>query len=160
MDKKKTGGLRFNDNKPKLSLIPSISRTLEALGWQVGAAKYGEFNWEQGMNWSIPLNCMGRHWEAINSGEWVDEETGVPHISLIMCNASMLAYYYYHNVGTNDLPLRAPLARKIDFDPALVNTIRETYKDKRSTDKPPLMPTSELLKTDLMPTSKLSKPDR
>tara|TARA_R110002020_G_scaffold160107_1_gene344429 strand:- start:312 stop:854 length:543 start_codon:yes stop_codon:yes gene_type:complete len=143
--KPKSGGLRFNRFKPKLSLIPSISRTLEAIGWMVGAAKYGEHNWEKGMDWSIPLNCMARHWEALNDGKWVDKETGVPHIALIMCNATMLAYYYYHNVGKNDLALRPPLARKIDFDPAKIEQLMLEYKDKRSTEPAPVMEPSKLL---------------
>tara|TARA_B100001094_G_scaffold325806_1_gene380780 strand:+ start:1133 stop:1690 length:558 start_codon:yes stop_codon:yes gene_type:complete len=142
--KKENGGLRFNNNKPKLSLIPSISREIEALGWMVGAAKYGEHNWEKGMDWSIPFNCMGRHWESINSGEWIDSETGVPHLALIMCNASMLSYYYYHDVGTNDLPFRKEQVRKSDFDPELVEEIRKKYKDKACKDKPPVMPTPKI----------------
>lgn len=139
-------GLRFNSNKPKHSLIPSISRDIEALGWMVGAAKYGEYNWEKGMDWSTPINCMSRHWEKINSGEWIDEETGVPHIALIMCNSTMLAYYYYHDKGNNDLPLRAPLARELDFSTEILDKVKEEYKGKRSTDETPVMPTKDKIK--------------
>jgi Domain of unknown function (DUF5664) len=58
-----------------------------------GALKYAEWNWVKGMQWSVPLGCIGRHSLAVLTGERVDQESGLSHIGHIMCNLVMLKAY-------------------------------------------------------------------
>lgn len=58
-----------------------------------GKEKYAAWNWAKGMDWSIPIACIGRHFEKIALGEWLDNESGHPHIGHIMCNIVMLIHY-------------------------------------------------------------------
>lgn len=53
----------------------------------------GEWNWAKGMNWSIPLGCIGRHFRAIMRGEYIDQDSKLPHRGHIMCNIVMLQTY-------------------------------------------------------------------
>jgi len=134
-----TKGLRFNKGKPNPLFIPKIAHEIEEQAWEVGAAKYGWYNWEKGMKWSIPLACLRRHARALSEGEWTDAETGVSHVALIRCNSTMLAYYYYHDVGENDIPDRAFQKRALPIIEDTIKRLEEEYKDKRSTDDFPRM---------------------
>lgn len=86
-------GARFNSGKPMMSLIPLIGLRSAAQVFEYGKAKYAAWNWAKGMPWSVPVDCMLRHLEAIQRGEDIDPESGLPHIGHLMCNALMLATY-------------------------------------------------------------------
>lgn len=135
------GGLRFNVGKPNPLFIPKIAHEIEEQAWEVGAAKYGWYNWEKGMKWSIPLGCLRRHARALSDGEWLDPETGVSHVALIRCNATMLAYYYYYDVGENDIPKRDLRKRALPIIADTVERLLEEYKNKRSKGDYPRMDT-------------------
>jgi len=86
-------GARLNTGKPMMSLIPLIGLRSAAQVFEYGRAKYAAWNWAKGMPWSVPVDCMLRHLEAIQRGEDIDPESGLPHIGHLMCNALMLATY-------------------------------------------------------------------
>ncbi len=69
-----------------------------------GALKYAEWNWVKGMQWSIPLGCIGRHSLAVFEGQELDPESGLKHIGHIMCNLVMLKTYITGYPEGNDLP--------------------------------------------------------
>lgn len=87
-------GLRFNEGKTQLGLIPPHS--LEQLGRVLtfGAEKYTRNNYRKGMKWSKVLDSLERHINAFKSGEDYDEESGELHMAHVMCNASFLLEYY------------------------------------------------------------------
>ena len=87
-------GLRYNAGKPRYDLLPqhAISGMVDVLTY--GAQKYEPRNWEKGMAWSNVTASLKRHLAAFESGEDYDKETGLLHMSHIMCNASFLAEYY------------------------------------------------------------------
>ena len=90
------GGKRFNTDKPRLELLVPEAMEAEARVWAMGAKKYGEFNWQKGMSWLIPIAWIMRHTLAILRGEDFDKESGELHAAHIKCNASMLIYYFEH----------------------------------------------------------------
>lgn len=96
-------GLRYNEGKNQLELIPP--EWIWALGMVLtrGAAKYEERNWEKGMKWSFVFGSMMRHMLKLACGEMYDPETGCHHAAHIAWNG--LAYMSYHlrGVGTNDM---------------------------------------------------------
>ena len=66
--------------------------------------KYPDYNWERGMNWSVPYDCMVRHVEAWFSGEDLDPDTGLPHLSAAAANLAMLIEYELTKNGKDDRP--------------------------------------------------------
>ena len=94
------GGKRFNDNKPRTELLIPEAMEAEARVWAMGAKKYGDYNWQKGMSWTVVLGCILRHTFAIMIGEDIDKESGELHAAHIKCNATMLIYYYlYYKKG-------------------------------------------------------------
>lgn len=79
--------------------VPDSARVFD-----YGRKKYAEWNWLKGMNWSVPLACAARHLVAIDSGENLDPESGLPHWGHVVCNLIMLHTYCYTYPEGNDLP--------------------------------------------------------
>lgn len=88
------GGLRYNTGKPKHHLIPGFAMNEVAKVFTFGADKYGDNNWQRGMDWSDVIGSMSRHYNAILRGEDFDNETGYLHSSHLATNAIFLTEYY------------------------------------------------------------------
>lgn len=97
-----TEGLRYDTGKPRMDLIPPEAVFALADALRVGAEKYAERNWELGMDWSRVFGSLMRHAWKFWRGEDIDEETGVPHVDLIMINAVFLCTYYRRKIGKDD----------------------------------------------------------
>ena len=84
---------RYNQGKTQLDLIPP--NVLEELGRALtyGAEKYGKYNYRKGMEWSKVLDSLLRHINSFRKGEDFDIESGLPHLSLAMCNIVFLSEY-------------------------------------------------------------------
>ena len=83
---------RFNEGKPKWSLVhfPSLEPMVRVL--EFGAKKYDIDNWKKGMPVNEVIESTLRHLHAILEGELHDEESGLEHIGHVQCNAMFLAY--------------------------------------------------------------------
>jgi hypothetical protein len=97
------GGTKFDEGKPPCSLISSdalleLSRVLD-----YGSKKYAAHNWHAGFKWSRVLDAALRHIYRYNSGEQVDPETGISHLTHAFCNLMFLVDFEKNNVGENDL---------------------------------------------------------
>lgn len=92
--KQKGEGKRFNSGKVRLDLCPGQAQIEYAKVLTAGAEKYGDRNWENGMDWSKVIASMKRHLNAIERGEDFDMETGLLHSAHVMCNAAFLTEYY------------------------------------------------------------------
>lgn len=88
-------GLRFNEGKNRLDLLPVKAMDELSKILTVGAQKYAERNWERGMSWSSVLASLKRHLKAYEDGEDYDRETSCLHIAHVLCNASFLTEYYH-----------------------------------------------------------------
>lgn len=101
--------VRYDSGKSRVDLIqPSF---ILALGehYGAGAKKYAERNWEKGMSYSRCYASAQRHMLAFHSGEWLDEETGTPHVIAAAWNMAALHFYETHGLGTDD---RFPVVNK------------------------------------------------
>ena len=87
-------GKRFNSGKPRLDLIPPGPMLEVAKVFTIGAEKYGEFNWLQGMKWTTVLASLERHLNAFKRGEDFDEETGLYHMAHLVTNGLFILQYY------------------------------------------------------------------
>lgn len=79
--------------KPPLALIPPAAQEACARVLEHGAAKYGSYNWRvrAGSHALMTyLHAMKRHIDRVIDGEWVDPESGQPHIGHVMAGASIV----------------------------------------------------------------------
>jgi hypothetical protein len=88
--------LRYNTGKPQLSLALSARYALEGVSgvMEYGCRKYERDNWKLGLSLESTLDSMLRHITKLLDGEFVDEESGLPHIDHIACNALFAAYHH------------------------------------------------------------------
>jgi hypothetical protein len=95
---------RFNQNKPKWSLVhfKSIEELPKVLDF--GAKKYSRDNWKKGLDLSEILDSMQRHINEVMDGEQFDEESKLHHMGHIMCNAMFYMYHYnkQQNAANNE----------------------------------------------------------
>ena len=94
-----SGGLKFDSGKLRYSLIPP--ETLKALAEVLtfGADKYQKDNWKLLENGKERyLDALYRHLEAYRSGEYLDKESGLPHLSHCLCNLAFIHYYEIHQI--------------------------------------------------------------
>lgn len=84
-------GKKFDDGKLRYDLIPPIVLEQLAAVLTKGAAKYGENNWQQVPNANNRYYAAAmRHLQSHMSGDMVDDETGLPHIThALACVAFM-----------------------------------------------------------------------
>ena len=73
--------------------------------FEYGAKKYAAWNWAKGMQWSVPLGCALRHMQAVLDGEFIDDESGLPHIDHVFSNLVMLDYFETHYPEGDDRPI-------------------------------------------------------
>lgn len=86
-------GLRYNEGKPKWSLVDFDSLIPLVRVLEFGAKKYSKDNWKEGLNKEEILESLMRHLVALFKGEVNDLESGLPHIGHILCNALFYSYY-------------------------------------------------------------------
>ena len=101
-----TEGLRYDQGKAPLHLLPPELLTEVAKVLDFGAKKYAPRNWEKGMDWSRVYSSLMRHLLAWWNGEDNDPETGLPHVAHIATNAAFLVAYNARNVGKDDRPVK------------------------------------------------------
>lgn len=100
-----TGSVRKNSGKPEYSqLDPRFIEMMAKLLTDVAiSGVYQKFNWAKGNYWSVPLDSLKRHLDAIHRGEYVDKESLLPHAAHIAINAMFFDYYRRNHEELNDL---------------------------------------------------------
>lgn len=83
-------GIKHDQEKPQVALIPPEALLEEAAVWTFGAQKYSKWNWCSGLAYTRILSAMLRHTIALMSGEDIDKESGLHHGAHIRCCAGML----------------------------------------------------------------------
>lgn len=86
-------GDRFNEGKPKWSLVHYGSLVPMIRVLEHGCKKYSPKNWQKGLDLTEILESMQRHLAALMDGEEIDPESGISHMGHIQCNAM---FYNYH----------------------------------------------------------------
>jgi hypothetical protein len=92
----KPEGLKYDAGKPRMDLLDSDSLVGLAQVLTFGANKYAAHNWRGGINYSRLVAAMHRHLAAINRGEDVDPESGLPHVDHLGCCWMFLSYFMKH----------------------------------------------------------------
>lgn len=95
-------GLKNDQSKPPLDLIPEellieLARVLE-----FGAKKYKKWNWCEGFEYSRPTAAALRHIAAWNAGRDNDEETGISHLAHAIASLMFNLVNHQRGVGVDD----------------------------------------------------------
>lgn len=86
-------GLKYDTGKLRFSLIPPETTRALAQVLTFGAEKYAPNNWQLVENGQERyLDALYRHLEAHRLGEYLDPESGLPHLSHVLTNAAFLHY--------------------------------------------------------------------
>lgn len=85
-----TQGVKYDSDKPDLSLLSPIAITYLAAVLSFGAKKYDSHNWRKGIDKARLVSAAMRHLLAALAGEQNDRETGLPHSAHVMCNMMFL----------------------------------------------------------------------
>lgn len=98
------GALKFDKNKPPLSMIPYAALKAEAQVLAFGASKYQRNNWkkEPVLDHSRLLDAALRHIAAYASGEDLDQESGLNHLAHARCCLGFLLHYIEQGLGKDD----------------------------------------------------------
>lgn len=88
-----TGGKKFDVGKARYDLIPPEPLQEIAKVFTMGAAKYGDRNWEEGIDYGRIFAAMQRHAWAWWRGEQTDQEDGQHHLSSVAWCAMVLMQY-------------------------------------------------------------------
>lgn len=83
-------GLKYDQDKPRLDLVPP--EAIIAIGHVMtyGARKYAPDSW-RGVEAHRYVAALLRHLMAYQSGESTDAESGYPHLWHVLTNAAFLA---------------------------------------------------------------------
>ena len=98
------GGVKFDDGKTMMELLPPEAIFGVASILTHGAKKYAARNWELGMDWSRPFGGALRHLWKWWAGERLDSDSGLPHLWHCACNIFFLIAYEERKVGKDDRP--------------------------------------------------------
>ena len=94
------GATKYDDDKPMMHLVPLVSVEAVAKVMTFGAKKYAPNGWKDVTNAVDRYNsAMLRHMVAIQKGETIDLESGLPHIDHVACNAMFLSYFHNNEVS-------------------------------------------------------------
>lgn len=88
-----TGGQK-GQKLERYDLIPVGPLAHVARVYGAGARKYADRNWELGYDWSLSYAAMQRHANQFWGGEWLDPETGVPHLASVVFHAFALMEFH------------------------------------------------------------------
>lgn len=95
-----SGASKDDGAKPRTDLIPSESLLGAAEVFAFGAKKYGERNWEHGLNFGRLYGATLRHLFDWWSGTEFDDDSNCHHLGHATCSMMML-YATVHRFGIN-----------------------------------------------------------
>ena len=88
------GSLKYDGDKPQMDLVPLSSVYAVAQVLTFGAKKYSEDGWKDVPNARKRYTAaMLRHLTLLQEGEEIDEDSGLPHLDHVACNALFLSWF-------------------------------------------------------------------
>lgn len=87
-------GIKYDSDKPRMDLLDPTALEGLAKVLTFGAQKYAANNWRSGLAYSRLSAAMLRHLMAIQRGEDIDPESGLPHIDHLGC-----CWMFYSNLS-------------------------------------------------------------
>jgi len=103
-EEEEEGGVKYDEGKARYDLIPGDSLHELAKLYTMGAAKYGDRNWEKGMKWGRIFRAMVGHAWSFWRGERFDPDDGQHHLASVAWCALALMSYDMREIGDDDRP--------------------------------------------------------
>ena len=95
-------GTKYDGDKPRMALLdPSFTEGVASV-LTFGAKKYAPDNWRGGIHYTRLIAAMHRHLAAIQRGEDIDPESGLPHVYHMGCNAQFLGWMMEYKPELDD----------------------------------------------------------
>lgn len=101
-----TEGRKFDGGKPRYDLIPADALDELAALYALGAAKYGERNWEKGIAFGRIFGALMRHAWKWWRGETHDQEDGQHHLIAVAWGALCLHQLERTHPALDDRPAK------------------------------------------------------
>ena len=101
---KKLGGIKYDQDKPRVELLPVEALEEIAKVLTFGAIKYNDNNWREGFQWSRIYGALLRHLFAFMRGEDYDKESGISHLGHMGACALFLITHQKLGLGKDDRP--------------------------------------------------------
>lgn len=98
-DNKMSEGVKHDQSKPDLSLLPKEFLEEVAKAFMHGEKKYGRYNYLGGMQWHRLVGAAMRHIIAFQDGEDADPESSFNHLGHAGACLAMLLVYYKRKLG-------------------------------------------------------------
>jgi len=88
--------------------VPPVATLYMALAMQEGARKYGPYNWrEKKIQFSEYDGAAQRHRAALLDGQWLDPESGLPHLAHYMATLAIIADAFEAGALIDDRPTQS-----------------------------------------------------
>lgn len=97
-----SGGTKFDQDKPRMELLPSVALEEIAKVLTFGAKKYADHNWKKGISFSRLLGAAFRHLTAYIRGEDKDPESGLSHLAHLGCCIMFLLWHEKYRKDLDD----------------------------------------------------------
>jgi hypothetical protein len=104
-------GVKHDSGKAPLDLIPYEAQVAIAKVLDFGARKYARGNWTNGIEYSRLIAAAQRHIGLYNSGQDLDEESGLNHIAHAGCCLMFLLYMHEHRKDLDDRVFKKQLTK-------------------------------------------------
>ena len=100
---------QYGVRKPSLALVPGTAMVSCARVFELGARKYGPYNWrDRTVSSSVYVNAAERHLRAWWDGETTDPESGESHLAHVMACMAILLDAHATQRLNDDRPTPAP----------------------------------------------------
>ena len=106
----KLTGVKYDNEKIPLQLIPSAALFEIGKAYQFGAKKYSAENWRGGFDWKRIIGSALRHLFAWKDGEDKDPESGLSHLAHLGFCVLTLLEYEVRKAGNDDRYKCEPIA--------------------------------------------------
>ena len=98
-------GLKFDQDKPRMELLPMEALREVSKVLTFGAKKYRANNWRSGLEYSRLYGAMLRHLTSFVEGEDTDPESQLSHIAHMVCGGLfLLTFILEEREGLDDRP--------------------------------------------------------
>ena len=98
-----TGGEKGQKNV-QIHCIPWEALRILGEVYTFGRAKYADYNFRKGYDWSLSFDAMQRHLWMWWAGEDLDEESGLHHLGHAIWHGFTLLLFSIKGRGTDDRP--------------------------------------------------------
>lgn len=121
----------IGSSKIPLHLWPSTATVLGSMALLEGALKYGRSNWRvAGVRATIYISALLRHTARLASGEWLDPDSGLPHVAHILACAAIIGDAKAAGKLNEDWEVKGGLVDLINEMTPHVDRLKELHKDK------------------------------